>query len=384
MEGIRLMAEGVLWLSLATIAYVYIGYPLTLAVWPARRRAPVPERAPEPVVTVVIAAHNERADITATVLNKLTQNYPADRLEIIVVSDASTDGTDAAVASLQDRGVTLIRQEPRQGKTAALNLGVAASHGSIIVFSDANSIYEPDAIRHLAAAFADPDVGYVTGRLHYDDPGQTAVGGGGGMYMRYEAWLRRLESRVGSIVGVNGGIDAVRRSLYQPMRADLLPDLILPLEVIQQGFRVVSSETAVAHERSLGRQADEFRMRVRVSLRALHGLFEMRALLHPRHGLFAFQLLVHKLLRYLMVLPLSLAFISSALLMTAAPYSLIFGLQLICYALACVGWWSGGRIRLKPVFVPFYFCLLNVASGVAFWGFIRGDRQIVWTPRKGA
>ena len=373
-----------LWVCLLTVTYVYIGYPLTLLGWPWRSRVRRRSTAAVPRVTVVIAAFNEAAHIADTVRNKLAQDYPVDRLDVVVVSDGSTDGTDDIVAAFNNPRVTLLRQEPRQGKTIALNRGVAAARGDIIVFSDANSRYDRSAVRRLVAAFEDPAVGYVTGRLIYDDPGATAIGGGSGLYMQYENWVRRLESRTGSIVGVNGGIDAVRRALYQPMRADHLPDFVLPLRVVQQRRRVVYCEDAVSREEALGRQEDEFRMRVRVSLRGLRTLFEMRPLLHPRYGLFAFQLLVHKVVRYLLILPLIGALVFNALLLESPLYGALLGVQLACYGLACAGWLSGGRIRFRVVFVPFYFCLLNLAAGAAFVGLLRGQRLVVWTPRKGA
>lgn len=381
-EFIRHAAAIALWASLCTIVYAYAGYPLTLYLM-ARRRTRVKAEGELPTVTVVIAAHNEAAHIAATVRNKLAQDYPVHLLDVIVVSDGSTDGTDAAVSSLTPRTM-LLRQEPRQGKTLALNRAVAEARGDIVVFSDANSLYEPGTIRRLAAAFADPSIGYVTGRLIYEDPGGTATGAGSGLYMRYENWLRRLETRVGSIVGVNGGVDAVRRRLYTPMRAEHLPDFVLPLRIVAQGFRVTYCEEAVAREAALGWHADEFRMRVRVSLRALHALVATRALLNPRHGLFAFQLFVHKVVRYLLIVPLAAALVCGALLAASPVYAAIFGLQLAAYTLAAVGWLSGGRIRLRLVFVPFYFSLVNVAAGAALVGFVRGQHQVVWTPRKGA
>jgi cellulose synthase/poly-beta-1,6-N-acetylglucosamine synthase-like glycosyltransferase len=371
-----------LWLSLFTIAYVYAGYPLTLRLI-GRRRPPATTVCELPSVTVVIAAYNEVAHIAATVRNKLAQDYPADLLDVIVVSDGSTDGTDAVVEAMGPR-VRLLRQEPRQGKTLALNRAVAAARGAIVVFSDANSLYEPAAIQHLTAAFSDPSVGYVTGRLIYEDPGGTATGAGSGLYMRYENWLRQLETRVGSVVGVNGGIDAVRRELYSPMRAEHLPDFVLPLRIVAGGFRVTYCDEAVAHETALGWHADEFRMRVRVSLRALHALAATRGLLNPRHGLFAFQLFVHKVVRYLLIVPLAGALVCAGLLAVSPVYAAIFGLQLAAYALAALGWLSGGRTRARLVFVPFYFALVNLAAGAALAGFVRGQQQVVWTPRKGA
>jgi cellulose synthase/poly-beta-1,6-N-acetylglucosamine synthase-like glycosyltransferase len=371
------------WGSIFAIIYVYAGYPLTL-----RLLRPIGPRfrsvAELPTVTVVIAAFNEATHIGETIRNKLAQDYPADRLDVIVVSDGSTDDTDEIVAAIDDSRVTLLRQEPRQGKTLALNRAVAAARGDVIVFSDANSRYEPFAIRRLARTFDDPDIGYVTGRLVYEDPGEQATGGGSGIYMRYENWLRTLETRVGSVVGVNGGVDAVRRRLYTPMLADHLPDFVLPLRVVAQGMRAVYREDAVAREAALGQHSDEFRMRVRVSLRAFHALAAMRTLLHPRYGLFAFQLLVHKLLRYLLIVPLGCALVCSALLAWHPIYAGLLCLQLVAYGLAVVGWMSGGRIRFRLVFIPFYFSLINLAAGAALVGFLRGERQVMWTPRKGA
>jgi len=381
MDLLEAVAIPVLWGCLGLLAFIYVGYPLVLTVLPARRLQHL-QPPSLPRVTVVIAAFNEVRHIAETVANKLAQAYPADRLDILVVSDGSEDGTDEAVAKLASPRVTLLRQEPRQGKTMALNRAMSLASGDIIVFSDANSLYESDAIRHLVAPFDDPQVGYATGQLQYRDPGETATGGGSGLYMRYENWLRTLETRVGSIIGVNGGIDAVRRELYDPMRADHLPDFILPLRVLDKGRRVVFCEDAICTEDALGHHRDEYKMRVRVSLRALHTLAEMRHLFS--RGLLGFELLVHKVLRYLVVFPLTGAFVANALLIRRPFYAALFVAQFVCYLLAIIGWMGGGRIRWKPVFVPFYFCLINVAAAAALVRFLRGERTVLWTPRKGA
>jgi glycosyltransferase involved in cell wall biosynthesis len=377
------VVEVSLWGCLLTVLYVYAGYPITLRLLP-RHRASTFAPSSRPTVTVVIAAFNEVAHIGATVRNKLTQDYPGHLLDVIVVSDGSTDGTDDVVSSIDDPRVTLLRQEPRQGKTLALNRAVDVARAEIIVFSDANSRYEPSAISRLIAALDDRAVGYVTGQLIYENPDATATGGGSGLYIRYENCLRRLETRVGSVVGVNGGIDAVRRRLYHRMRADQLPDFVLPLQVVRQGARVIYREDAIAREAALGRHADEFAMRVRVSLRALHALVGARGLLHPRYGRFGFQLFVHKMLRYVLIVPLAATLICTAVLAHAPLYRAMFALELTACALAALGWISGGRIRFRFVFVPFYFSLINIAAGAALIGLLRGKRQILWTPRKGA
>jgi cellulose synthase/poly-beta-1,6-N-acetylglucosamine synthase-like glycosyltransferase len=383
MDSFELSAAFWLWACLGLVGYIYVGYPLSLMLLPAAPLRRLPPLTP-PRVTVVIAAFNEAQQITATVRNKLEQSYPSELLNVIVVSDGSVDGTDAVVEDIRSPRVTLLRQEPRQGKTMALNRAVAEIQTDIVVFSDANSIYSLDAIEKLVAPFEDPSVGYVTGQLQYLDPGETAVGGGSGLYMRYESALRRLESRVGSVVGVNGGVDAVRQTLYDPMRADHLPDFILPLRVVSKGRRVVFCEGAVSREHALGRQEDEYRMRVRVSLRALHTLHEMRHLFSPRYGWFALELLIHKLLRYLVVFPLAGAFVANIFLVRHPEYAAMLVAQALCYTFAVIGWLGGGRIRWKPIFVPFYFCLINVAAAAALLRFLRGERTILWMPRKGA
>jgi cellulose synthase/poly-beta-1,6-N-acetylglucosamine synthase-like glycosyltransferase len=337
-------------------------------------------------VTIVIAAHNEERAIGETLRNKLALEYPRDRLDIVVVSDGSTDRTDEIVRGFASEGVRGIRQEPRQGKTAALNRAVAEARGEVIVFSDANSLYHRDAVRHLAANFTDPTVGYVTGRLSYLHDHGSAVGGGCSSYMRYEDALRRAESRLGSLVGVNGGIDAVRASVYRRMPPDEMPDLALPLLVIEQGYRVVYEPDALLHEEALTDARGEYRMRVRVALRALSTLAVHRRLLNPmRSGVYAVQLWSHKVLRYVAFIPFAGLLAANFAL---APHGRFFLAALIAqsagYAGALLGWRldrRGRRSRLASTL--FYFSLVNVAAAHACWKWLWGERRVVWNPRGG-
>ena len=200
------------WLSMVVVIYTYAGYPLLAILLGRLRRMPVAKGAYEPPVTIIIAARNEARSIRATLENKLRLGYAPGRVQIIVVSDASTDGTDAIAREFESAGVLVLRQEPRRGKTAALNLAGAHATGDLLVFADANSIYAPDALRMLTRNFSDPAVGYVTGPLVYGAQAGSGTGMGCRAYMRYEDLRRRSETRLGSIVGVNGGIDAVRRT----------------------------------------------------------------------------------------------------------------------------------------------------------------------------
>lgn len=376
--------ETLFWISIAWIVYVYAGYPLLAWVLSAVAGRRVRKDSITPRVTVLTAAYNEAAWIGQTVQNKLDQDYPPELLDVIVVSDESADGTDDIVSSLGSR-VQLIRQSPRAGKTAALNLAVARAAGEILVFSDANSMYAPDTIRRLVSNFADPDVGYVTGKMVYVNEDGSLVGDGCSAYMKYENWLRASESRLAAVIGVDGGVDAVRRSVYRPMRADQQPDFVLPLSVAEQGYRVVYDPGAQLHESALSEHDAEYRMRVRVTLRALWALRDMRRLMNPlRHGLLAFQIISHKLLRYLAFVPLAAALLISWSLAANNPLMLLAALlQTTAYVLAAVGWAGRGRNHSTLIGFPYYFVLLNVACALAVVKFIGGQRQAIWSPRTG-
>ena len=239
------MIETAFLLSLFLIFYIYAGYPLLAIGLGAMLHRNVRKEHIEADVTILISAYNEEEGIGATIENKLGLDYPLEKLEIIVISDGSTDRTDDIVQSFADRNVRLLRQEPRAGKTSALNMAVPLAKGEIIIFSDANSLYAPDALRKLLPNFADEEVGYVTGKMIYANPDGTPIGEGCSAYMMYENALRSIETRLGSIVGVDGGIDAVRKVLYRPMNADQLPDFVQPLKVVEQGYRVVYEPEAL-------------------------------------------------------------------------------------------------------------------------------------------
>lgn len=380
------MAELIFFTSIFLIFYIYAGYPLLALILGALNNQRVQTANSEPFVSILIAAYNEEEAIEATVRNKLALDYPADRFEIIVVSDGSSDNTDQIVRSIDDPRVRLIRQEPRGGKTMALNKAVLQATGEIIVFSDANSLYAPDALRRLVANFADQKVGYVSGTMIYANPDGTPIGDGCGAFMKYENLLRSIETRLGSIVGVDGGIDAVRKKLYHPLNADQLPDFVQPLKVVEQGYRVVYEPSAFLWEPSLTAAYDEYRMRVRVSLRAFWALFDMRRLLGPGVNLvFAWQLWSHKVLRYLCFIFLGAAYVANASLVGKNLFfTSCFIIQTACY-LAALTAPAMERWGFSNALISFarYFLLLNLAAAHAFFKFLMGKKQVLWTPRKG-
>ena len=375
--------ELLFWLCLLAGIYPYVLYPVLARILAAVLGKGIARGAGAPRVSILISAYNEAKHIEATVLNKLAQDYTGE-LEVFVASDGSTDGTDEIVARLaqEDPRVRLIRQEPRQGKTAALNKLVELATGEIVVFSDANSLYATDTVRLILENFADPSIGYVTGKMVYVNADGSMIGDGCSAYMRYENWLRSVETSLGSIVGVDGGVDAVRRHLYRRMNADQLPDFVLPLAVVEQGKRVVYDSRAVLKEDTLTDHDAEFRMRVRVALRALWALRAERKLLFGSAGtLFAWQLWSHKLLRYMSFLPLAVACLANLWLAIATQrYELLLVAQCIFWVAALLG---RAGVSWAPIRFSLYFLLLNVASALAFSRFLRGERIVTWQPRLG-
>lgn len=374
------------WVSLFLIVYPIFIYPSLVWLLGLIRPKPVERGSWLPSVTVLIPAHNEAKNIAATIRNKLEQDYPRDRLEIIVISDGSTDGTDGIVREFSSQNVKLIRREQREGKAAALNEGVRHAGGEILIFSDGNSLFAPDAIERMAENFADPEVGYVTGNLSYQMRSAGVVGNGCSAYMRYENALRALETRAGSIIGVNGGVDAMRGKLYSDVPQHLITDFVLPLQVISAKHRVVYDERVHSCEVANSELGSEFRMRVRVALRALQGIAYMRRLCNPiRYPWAAFSLISHKGIRYFSFVFLLFAFVTNLVLAPVSVYGAFFIAQIIAYLLAVVGLHKDlpGAFR-KLTLIPTYFLVTNLAFMVAAIKFLKGDTMATWQPRAGA
>jgi cellulose synthase/poly-beta-1,6-N-acetylglucosamine synthase-like glycosyltransferase len=382
-----MIAQIIFFVSVALIAFIYIGYPVLvwcgsrLFAWPVRRADITPS------VSVIIAAHNEEQDIAAKIENTLALDYPCDRLEVVVASDCSTDRTDAIVRSYAGQGVILHRQGERHGKTVAQYGAARGSSGEILVFSDATTMYEPDALRKIARNFADPEVGCIAGQLIYVDRAATAIGRGCRSYWGYEKFLKRCESQLGSLIGVSGCLYAVRRSCQVRLAKDMIDDFVIATEIHLQGLRTVYEPEAIAIEDTNQRGRDEFRMRVRVIEQTMNALYRYREVLNPfRHGMFAAQMICHKLLRYTVPVWLLTAFVASGVLMLGFDqYALAFIGQAAFYSAALIGF-LGERLKLRlgPAAIPYYFVLINAASLVAFWRFMRGEAQVVWEPARAA
>jgi cellulose synthase/poly-beta-1,6-N-acetylglucosamine synthase-like glycosyltransferase len=379
-------ARLIFFLASGIVFYAYVGYPVLL--WVSSRLFGQPHKGGDitPRVSVIIAARNEQRDIGRKIETTLASDYPRGKLEIIVVSDASTDATDEIVARYELCGVRLLRQPRRVGKTGAQNLAVQIASGHVLVFTDATSCCEPHAIRNIVRPFADPQVGCVGGQLVYRDDRVTAIGSGCIRYWSYEKLLKQWESRLGSLIGVSGALYAVRRSCFRRLPDDLIDDLSVVAETHLQRLRAVYEPRAMCVEDTLNEAPDEFRMRVRVIEQTLRTVAHYRAAINPfRHGSYGVKVISHKLLRYGAAPLLPIVFAANVALagMPGWPRAAL-ACQVVLYLAGLAGF-IGERlgVRMRFIVIPYYFALGNIAAIAAFGQFLYGRRYLTWEPIRG-
>jgi cellulose synthase/poly-beta-1,6-N-acetylglucosamine synthase-like glycosyltransferase len=378
-------------LGISAVLYTYLGYPLILfllTLW--RRREGWPGFQELPRVTHVVAAFNEEMIMRRKIESLLELDYPRDLIEILVVSDASDDRTDSIVRSFDDPSVTLVSLPERSGKTVAQNVAIDKVGSEIVVFSDANSMLGSTSLKELIEPLSDPKVGCVAGALDYVSINSRKgfTGAGESIYTRYERLVRRLESKFGRLVGADGGLYALRRSLYENLAGNIISDLTEPLRIADKGFRTVFAPNATYSEEIPSKGSRElFMRRVRIFSRAVFALWSNRSLLNPFHNFpMTWQIVSHKLFRWLLFLPLLLLLISNIFLLGESPvFTVVFVLQCIYYVFAAIGLGLEGKeFPLRRLFtLPASFFVVNLACAVAFYKFIKGDRYVYWKPRGG-
>jgi cellulose synthase/poly-beta-1,6-N-acetylglucosamine synthase-like glycosyltransferase len=380
------MTRLIFWLASALLAATYVGFPAIALLRGRLYRRGVASAPITPFVSVVIAAHNEERVIGERLANLLEQDYPADRMEVIVVSDGCTDGTVRIVSSYFDRGVRLM-DPGRIGKGEALGLGVRAARGDVIVFSDANSMFERTAISALVRPLADESVGGVAGNQVYLEEGEhdaAAVGERG--YWDFDRLLKRTQSMSGSITNATGAIYAIRREHFRSIPDGVTDDMFNSMSVIDAGARMVFAEDAIAYEAISPTARLEFGRKVRIMTRSFRCIIYMRRLLDPRRtGWYALQLFWHKIMLRTTVLPLiALAVISPTLWARGPIYRLATVGQAVCYALAVAGIATARSPlgRKAPLAIPAYFTLVNLASLRALLNLVRNERIDRWVPNR--
>lgn len=382
-----IIARTIFWISVAALFYTYIGYPLFVYLVSRLFPKPINRADFAPIVTVLITAYNEEQAIRAKLENTLQIDYPKEKLEILVSSDCSNDGTDAIVKEFAVKNVKLHRQTERLGKTTAQNAAVEKATGEIILFSDATTMYERDVLNAMLPNFADKTVGCVAGKLIYIDDSRSPVGKGAKSYWNYETFLKESESRACSLIGASGCLYAVRKSAYQAMYAEACSDFLICTILYRQGLRSVYEPNAVCTEETNRRTDKEMRMRVRVISQTFTDLWRNLSMLNPfKSGFYAIELISHKVFRYAVPVFLILMLFSSAFLaFSSTIFAVVFALNIILYLLALGGWLLEKTEKsLRILAIPLYFVLTNLASLIGFYKFLRGERYARWEPIRDA
>lgn len=380
------MSLALFWGAIALIGYTYLLFPVVVFLRGHLVRRPYQVAEITPTLSMIIAAYNEAGGIAAKLDNVLSLDYPREQLEVVVASDGSSDETDAIVRRYADQRVRLLSL-PRQGKIPALNAAVAAATGELLVFSDANSMYAPDALRALVRPFADAEVGGVAGDQRYlpqHNASVTSAGEHG--YWNFDRKLKQSQSQSGNAISATGAIYAIRRALFRPIPTGVTDDFVASTAVIAQGYRLVLARDAIAYETVADSSDVEFGRKVRVITQGLRSVQVMRELLNPfRYGFYSLQLFSHKVLRRLMVFPLLVLAVVSPLLWRAGLlYQLATLAQAAFYGCALVGWLLGGTRfgRLKVFTIPFFFCMVNGAALMATLNVLRGRRIDRWETQR--
>ena len=371
----------IFWACFFLVAYTYLLYPAVVflassaaRLWP---RVRVAREAGSPSVSLIIPAHNEERHLPAKLANLAALEYPKDRLEVLFVSDGSTDATNDILGRAAAGGdITLLALPVRGGKSSALNQAVPRARHDILVFSDAATLFAPDAVSKLVRHFADPRVGVVCGALQFQASAESRQTEG--LYWRYESRLRLMESRIGVTLTASGAIYALRRACFVPLSADtLVEDLVVPMTARRLGFRVLYDPEARGTDFAASTVAGEFSRRVRIatgSFRALGGL--LRGPLDP---VTAFAFVSHKLLRWTLPFLLIGMLVTSAALLEAPVYRALFALQVLFYGWGLAGYLFRPRIQgIRFALVAYYLLAIHLAFLVGFVRYLSGRREIEW------
>jgi len=369
------------WISAFGIFYAYLGYPLLLVVVSLFKHQDVEQADIFPDVSLIIAVHNEEKVIREKFENSLSQDYPEDKLEIIVASDCSDDKTDEIVSKFEEKGVKLISIPERRGKEYAQKQAIKKAKGEILVFTDASIMLSKDALRHMVKNFNDETVGCVSSV----DKIINSESEGEGFYVKYEMFLRKLESKICSLIGLSGSLFAVRRELSSSWPNDLPSDFVIPLVGLKKGYRSIIDPRVIGFYRTLPFSISEFQRKVRTVLRGITAFMERSIeFLNPfSYGFFSLELFSHKLLRWLVPFLLITVLISSVYLYTFSPfYKVIFIFQIAFYFSAILGFINEKLGTHKLFKIPSFFCIVNYSILIAWVKFLSGKREIFWEPSR--
>lgn len=385
MIGYGLPMQVLFWTGVSVSLYSYALYPLlllALLLFLRRNARSHPASAPSalPAITLIITARNEGRRIREKLENSLALDYPKDLLTVMVASDASTDDTDDIVRSYADRGVVLVRSDDRKGKEYAQLCAIRKAVTPVLVFTDAATRLESNALQLLAQHFLDPAIGAVSSRDELIGAGGSVAGEGA--YVRYEMKLRAIESRAAGLVGLSGSCFAVRREVCEKWRIDTPSDITVALLCAQAGMRAVSDDRVKGIYQGIKEEGREFARKRRTIVRGMTAVWELREALNPmRYGWFAFQVWSHKIFRWLVPVGMALSLAGSAALAGSARiYGVALVVQCAGYLAALLGQLSVRLRTIMPVRIALYFVTVNLATGFALYDFLRGVRVTTWNP----
>jgi len=379
-----MIAECVFWGSVFWVGYCYFGYPAAITILARIAGRPVGKLDVFPTVSIVISAWNEEDVIAAKLDNLYSLDYPLDKVEILIGTDGSTDATVSILRGSHDPRLRVFEYSVRRGKPAVLNDLLAADRHEIILFNDARQLLAKDALRAIVKNFADPYVGCVSGELVFSEATGT-TGKGVDLYWRYEKFIRDQESQVHSMLGATGAIYAIRRILFSPISVNtILDDMVIPFQIIRQGYRAVFDNAVKAYDRVADNPAEEYRRKVRTISGNYQVFATMPGMLNPLQSPVAIQLFSHKFLRVLVPFFLVLIFGVNGLLLGQEKYRLFWLLQLVFYGMALTGIWTKGKTSgivnavNRVCYVPYVFCLLNFSALAGFWRFVTARSEVLW------
>ena len=362
-------------MAVAVPVYAYLGYPVVLLLFGLVRGRPVTKRAVTPAISLLIPAYNEGDVIARKIENSLALDYPADALEIVIASDGSTDQTVEIAQSVGGDRVRVLAFPENRGKVAILNASVPELRGEVIVFSDAPATLEPGSVRKLVENFGDPTVGAVSGLYKVVKPDQVNIGASEDFYWKYETFLKVQESRLGSTLGGHGHLHAIRKTLYPfPPPGTINDDYVIPVSVLARGYRAVYEPSAIVYEEA--REMTGFGRRVRIMAGNIQQLREIKGLLRPIRPLEVLFFLSHKVCRLLVPFAMLAALILNSLLLESQFYAGLFSAQIAFYVLAAAG--TVWRLRPRPLMLPFYFCMINLATFFGFYHALTHRRRMAW------
>lgn len=375
-----------LWVCIFIVIYTYFGYGLSLIILikikKIFRKNKINTQLYQPYVTLLVAAYNEEKFIREKAENSLSLEYPKNKIEFIFITDGSDDQTVQIVEEYP--GIRLLHQPKRQGKVLAVERAMKVVKSDIVIFTDANTLLNKDAVNKIVRHFSKENVGVVAGEKKIiDNKVDEAAGAGEGLYWKYESKLKKWDDKLYSVMGAAGELFAIRTKLYEPIPADtLIEDFYLSFKIIQKGYKIAYEPNAYAIEGSSISVKEELKRKIRIAAGGFQSIVRLMELLNPfKYGVITFQYFSHRVLRWTLApLAIPFIFILNALLIDSNPfYKSLFICQIIFYISALIGLiLEKKQLHLKMLFIPYYFCMMNYAVFIGFWKYVRGSQTVLW------